>query len=122
MTFKKLRIGQQLGLSFGFIAALLLTVIFLTYGRIASLNANIALTASDLYPKTILAHRIKDGVNDAVIHMRNALLIDNPDKVKAEFDSIESGAVVIVATINEIDRTTGNGSSRHYVTDLIGAR
>jgi methyl-accepting chemotaxis protein len=121
MTFRKLRIGQQLAISFGFIAVLLLAVIFLTYGRIASLNANIGMTNSDLYPKTILAHRIKDKVNEAVISMRNALLFSDPVKIKAELDSIETGARVIVASINEIDKTTA-GEGRQYVTGLVEAR
>ena len=122
MTFRKLRIGHQLAISFGFIAVLLLAVIFLTYGRIASLNANIGLTNSDLYPKTILAHRIKDKVNEAVISMRNALLISDPVKIKAELDSIETGARVIVASINEIDKTTAGEQGRQYVAGLVTAR
>jgi methyl-accepting chemotaxis protein len=121
MTFRKLRIGHQLAISFGFIAVLLLAVIFLTYGRIASLNANIGMTNSDLYPKTILAHRIKDKVNEAVVNMRNALLFSDPIKIKAELDSIETGARVIVASINEIDKTTA-GEGRQYVTGLVEAR
>ncbi|WP_050475757.1 methyl-accepting chemotaxis protein [Herbaspirillum rhizosphaerae] len=122
MTFRKLRIGHQLAISFGFIAVLLLAVIFLTYGRIASLNANIGMTNSDLYPKTILAHRIKDKVNEAVISMRNALLISDPVKIKAELDSIETGARVIVASINEIDKTTAGEQGRQYVAGLVAAR
>ena len=122
MTFRKLRIGHQLAISFGFIAVLLLAVIFLTYGRIASLNANIGLTNSDLYPKTILAHRIKDKVNEAVISMRNALLISDPVKTKAELDSIETGARVIVASINEIDKSTAGEQGRQYVAGLVTAR
>src|SRR5450830_1942766 len=106
MTYRKLRIGQQLAWSFGFITMLLLAVIFLTYSRISTLNANITLTNSDLYPKTILAHRIKDKVNEAVISMRNVLLTSNLLQIKAEFDSVESGAVVIVAAIKEIDAGT----------------
>jgi len=122
MTFRKLRIGHQLAISFGFIAVLLLAVIFLTYGRIASLNANIGLTNNDLYPKTILAHRIKDKVNEAVISMRGALLISDADQVKAELDSIETGARVIVASINEIDQTTVTEQGRLSVAGLTAAR
>jgi len=122
MTFRKLRIGHQLAISFGFIAVLLLAVIFLTYGRIVSLNANIGLTNSDLYPKTILAHRIKDKVNEAVISMRNALLFSDPAKIKAELDSIETGARVIVASINEIDKSTAGEQGRQYVAGLVTAR
>ena len=122
MTYRKLRIGQQLALSFGFITVLLLAVIFLTYSRISTLNANITLTNSDLYPKTILAHRIKDKVNEAVISMRNVLLTSNLLQIKAEFDSVESGAVVIVAAIKEIDAGTDNGPGRQYVANLLTAR
>ncbi|WP_081768705.1 methyl-accepting chemotaxis protein [Herbaspirillum sp. RV1423] len=122
MTFRKLRIGHQLAFSFGFIALLLLAVIFLTYGRIASLNANIGLTNNQLYPQTILAHRIKDKVNEAVISMRNALLVGDADKARAELDSIETGARAIVADINEIDKNTEAEQGRQYVAGLIAAR
>src|SRR5450830_1440304 len=122
MTYKKFRIGQQLALSFGFIAVLLLVVIFLTYSRITALNANIVLTNSDLYPKTILAHRIKDQVNEAAISMRNALLMNDMDKIEAEFNNIDNGAVVIVAAIKEIDAGTDSGPGRQYVANLLTAR
>jgi len=122
MTFRKLRIGQQLALSFGFIAVLLLAVIFFTYGRIASLNANIGQTNNDLYPKTILAHRIKDRVNDVVIGMRNALLTNDAGKIKAEFDKIEANARIVGATVSEIDRATSAEEGREYVVALVAGR
>ena len=122
MSFRKLRIGQQLALSFGFIAMLLLAIVFFTYGRIASLNANIGQTNNDLYPKTILAHRIKDKVNEVVIGMRNALLTSDAGKIQAEFDKIGINARVVGATVNEIDKVTSAEQGREYVEALIAGR
>ena len=122
MTFRKLRIGQQLALSFGFIAILLLAIVFFTYGRIASLNASIGQTNTDLYPKTIMAHRIKDKVNDVVVGMRNALLTSDADKIKAEFDKIETNARIVGATVSEIDKATTAEQGREYVEALIAGR
>ncbi|CDG82469.1 methyl-accepting chemotaxis protein [Janthinobacterium agaricidamnosum] len=122
MNFKHLRIGQQLALSFGLVVALMVLVAFLAFFRISSLNTEIDMTNRDLYPKTVHAHLIKDKVNEAVISMRSALLLSDPAKIKAELDSIETGAKVIVAQIGKLDKAAVSAQDRQAISDLTLVR
>jgi methyl-accepting chemotaxis protein len=122
MHIKNLRIGHRLGLSFGLLAILLAVIAALTYARIGSLNDNINLTNNALYPKTVLAHRIKDKVNEATISMRNALLSNDPVQIKAELDSIETGAKIIVASIEQLQKTADTDADRASMKTLTGVR
>jgi methyl-accepting chemotaxis protein len=116
MQFTKLRIGYRLGLSFGLIAALLAVITALTYVRIGTLSADIDATNHYLYPKTVLANRVKDKVTEAVISMRNALL--DPAKAAAELDSIETGAKVIVASIDKLEHSAASERDREFIATL----
>jgi methyl-accepting chemotaxis protein len=122
MHIKNLRIGHRLGLSFGLLAVLLAVIAALTYSRIGTLDDNINLTNNDLYPKTVLAHRIKDKVNEAMISLRNALLLSDPAQVKTELDSIETGAKVIVASIEQLQKTADSDADRASMKTLTEVR
>jgi methyl-accepting chemotaxis protein len=122
MRIKNLRIGYRLGLSFGLIAILLAIIAALTFARIGSLNDNINFTNNNRYPQTVLAHRIKDKVNEATLSMRNALLMSDPVQIKAEIDSIETGAKIIVASIEALQKLAANDEDKAYMQSLIEAR
>ena len=118
MFFGKLRIGYRLGLSFGLIAALLAAVASITYVRIGSLANDIDVTNNHLYPKTVLANKIKDKVTEAVISMRNALLVADPVQIREELDSIEVGARVIVELIEKLEKTASSEQDRQFIASL----
>ncbi|MDB5990220.1 MAG: hypothetical protein JWQ10_1623, partial [Herbaspirillum sp.] len=122
MRFKNLRIGYRLGLSFGLIAILLAIIAALTFARIGSLNDNINFTNNNRYPQTVFAHRIKDKVNEATLSMRNALLLTDPVQIKAEIDSIETGAKIIVDSIEKLQKLASSDEDRAYMKSLIEAR
>ena len=122
MNFKNLRIGHRLGLSFGIVAVLLAVIATLTFVRIESLNRDIDATNNYLYPKTVLANKIKDKVTEAVISMRNALLLTDPVQIKDELDSIETGAKIIVASIEKLDKSAGTDEDRQFISTLTGIR
>jgi methyl-accepting chemotaxis protein len=118
MNFKNLRIGYRLGLSFGAIAALLAIIATLTYVRIGALAHDIEATNNYLYPKTVLANRIKDKVTEAVISMRNALLLTDAAKAGDELESIETGARVIVASIDKLEASASTDRDREFIATL----
>ncbi|MFZ6647216.1 methyl-accepting chemotaxis protein [Undibacterium sp. TJN25] len=122
MNFKNLRIGHRLGLSFGIVAVLLAVIAALTFLRIESLNRDIDATNNYLYPKTVLAKKIKDKVTEAVISMRNALLLTDQAQIKDELDSIETGAKIIVASIEKLEKTAGTEEDRQFIATLTGIR
>jgi methyl-accepting chemotaxis protein len=118
MNFKNLRIGYRLGLSFGVIGALLLMIVALTYARIGTLSHDIDATNNYLYPKTVLANRIKDKVSEAVISMRNALLLNDPLQASVELESIETGAKIIVASLDKLEASAASQRDREFIQML----
>jgi methyl-accepting chemotaxis protein len=122
MDFRNLLIGYRLGLSFGLVAILLTVIAALTSLRIASLNRDIDNTNHYLYPKTVLANKIKDKVTEAVISMRNSLLLTEPAKVKDELDSIETGAKLIVASIEQLEQSASTEEDKQLLVEMTNVR
>jgi methyl-accepting chemotaxis protein len=122
MDFKNLLIGYRLGLSFGFVAILLTIIAALTSLRIESLNRDIDNTNNYLYPKTVLANKIKDKVTEAVISMRNALLLTEPTKAKDEFNNIETGAKIIVASIEQLEKSANTEEDKQFLVEMTNVR
>jgi hypothetical protein len=100
------------------IAALLAIIATLTYARIGALAHDIDATNNYLYPKTVLANRIKDEVTEAVISMRNALLLTDAAKAGDELESIETGAKVIVASIDNLKASASTDRDREFIATL----
>jgi methyl-accepting chemotaxis protein len=113
---------NRLGLSFGLMAALLAVIAMLTYVRIGSLSDDIDATNHYLYPKTVLANRVKDKVTEAVINMRNALLLGDPVKAAEELQSIETGAKEIVASLDKLERSASSARDRDFIARLKQVR
>ncbi|MFM2085811.1 MAG: hypothetical protein RLZZ237_680, partial [Pseudomonadota bacterium] len=122
MDVKNLRIGHRLSLSFGVVAALLAIIAALTFVRIDALDRDIDSTNNYLYPKTVLATQIKGKVTEAVISMRNAMLLSDPAQIKRELDSIETSAKVIVASINQLEKSASTDEDRQFISNLAQVR
>ncbi|MFZ4877703.1 methyl-accepting chemotaxis protein [Janthinobacterium sp. Mn2066] len=122
MDVKNLRIGHRLSLSFGVVAALLAIIATLTFVRIDALDRDIDSTNNYLYPKTVLATQIKGKVTEAVISMRNAMLLSDPAQIKRELDSIETGAKIIVASINQLEKSASTDEDRAFIANLAQVR
>jgi len=122
MDFKNFRIGHRLGFSFGLVAVLLAVLAALTFLRIESLYQDINATNNYLYPKTVLANNIKDKVTEAVISMRNALLLKEPARIKEELDSIETGAKIIVASIEKLEQSANTEEDKQFLLKLTVVR
>jgi methyl-accepting chemotaxis protein len=99
MNLQNLRIGTRLGLGFGLIALMLAATAALTTVKVTHLSDAIELTTNDRYPKTVLAHSIKDKVNEIARSTRNMLLMSDPGEIKAQArDILESEQVIAEAT------------------------
>jgi methyl-accepting chemotaxis protein len=99
MNLQNLRIGARLGLGFGLIALMLAATAALTTVKVTHLSNAIELTTNDRYPKTVLAHSIKDKVNEIARSTRNMLLMSDPGEIKAQArDILESEQVIAEAT------------------------
>ncbi len=120
MFFNNLTIGKKLGFSFTLIILFLMALATLSYTRVHFLAQNIDLANADRYPKTVLAHTVKDELNETARHMRNILLMTDAEQIKEEMLSIEHSTSKITAALDKLEQTIKSAKGRadlHAVTE-----
>jgi methyl-accepting chemotaxis protein len=118
MNLRNLRIAARLRLGFGAIALMLAVTAALTTVKLDHLSNAIDLTTNDRYPKTVLAHTIKDEVNDIARSARNVLLMTEPDQIKGEIKEIvESQQAIDVAT-KQLDVSISSTEGRRLFSQM----
>ncbi len=122
MNIKNLKVGQRLGLSFGMVLALLGVLALLSYIRVGHIATEVQIANSDLYPKTVLAHTVKDELNDIARHMRDALLTTEPDLIKKNLASIDASTAVIKGAIDKLEASTTSLEGRANLKELTAMR
>ncbi|MES2151487.1 MAG: methyl-accepting chemotaxis protein [Pseudomonadota bacterium] len=122
MNFRNLKVGQRLGLSFGLILALLLILASLALSRLNGMNDEIRLTNEDRYPKTVLAHTIKDELNEITQNMDNLLLMREAGQIKKELANIEQSTAIVKTAIEKLERTMSSPAGRDNLKALFDAR
>ena len=105
MKYQDLKIGYRLALGFGSVVVLMLILATLAYARLNALADDMRLTDQDRYPKIVLAHNIKDQLNETAQSMRNASIMTDPQMVAKELASITANSKVIAAAIGTLEKT-----------------
>ncbi|MFC6280733.1 MULTISPECIES: methyl-accepting chemotaxis protein [Polaromonas] len=122
VNFRDLKIGRKLGLSFGVVIACLIVLATLAYSRIGLLGDEITQMSNDRYPKTVLAHTIKDELNETARQMRNILLMSDAQAIQKEFEQIEKNSKNISDAIAVLDKTILSEKGRENIKELIDIR
>ncbi|MBC7860336.1 MAG: MCP four helix bundle domain-containing protein, partial [Burkholderiaceae bacterium] len=90
MHIRNLKIGHRLALSFGAVIALLIVLAILSYSRVRALQGEIAATAEQRYPMTVLANQVIRQINNQARSMRTALLLGNPEASMKELEGVQA--------------------------------
>jgi len=122
MNLSSLTIGRKLTLSFGAVLVLLLATAALAYVRVGDLNTEIRLTTQDRYPKTVLAHAIKDELNATTRNMRTMLMLSDDAGIKQEQAHIAASSVLISADLEQLDKTITSAQGRQLLADVTHSR
>jgi methyl-accepting chemotaxis protein len=122
MSFKDLKIGARLYISFGVIAALMLALAVITFTRVSALAADVALTNQDRYPKVVLAQHIKDELNEIARAMRNMLLMEDAGQVQQQVLDIDKSTKAISANIATLEKTILSEQGKLRLKALQDAR
>ncbi|MFD2271312.1 MCP four helix bundle domain-containing protein [Undibacterium arcticum] len=77
----------------------------IAYTRVGGLSEDIRLMNADRYPKTVLAHKIKDELNETARNMRNILLMTDADEIKKELANIDEASRIITESIDKLDKS-----------------
>ncbi len=117
-----LKIGARLTLSFCLIGVLLLILSSTAYIRISNMDAEIQLTDNDRYPKTVLAHLIKDELNESARNMRNILLMSDPEDLRKEYANIDESTKLIADALDKLDKTITSAGGREHLQKLLAVR
>jgi methyl-accepting chemotaxis protein len=122
MNIANLKIGQKLMLSFGAVIALLLVLATLAHTRVSGMSEDIDLMNTDRYPKTVLAHTVKDELNETARNMRNVLLMSDAEEIKKEFSNIEESTRIISESLEKLDKTITSARGRELMQALSASR
>ncbi|MDO9191905.1 MAG: MCP four helix bundle domain-containing protein, partial [Undibacterium sp.] len=122
MNIKNLKIGQKLGLSFSAVITLLLILAFTAFYGVKQLINDLELMAKDRYPKIVLAHTIKDELNENARNVRNILLIKDSETLKGEYANIEESKRIVTDALNKLDKSVTAEKGRAELTELVSVR
>jgi methyl-accepting chemotaxis protein len=116
--FANLKIGTRLAAGFGIIIALLGGIVLVAVQSLASLNQATGQIVDDRYPQVVLTTSLLLQVNENAISMRNMLLADNPDMLKAETASIAAGEKAIAEGLNKLQGMLSSEAGRKAYADM----
>ncbi len=122
MNIKNLKVAHKLAFAFGMVIVLLAVLSLVSFRSITQLKGEMELTDKDRYPKVILAHKIKDELNENTHNMRNILLLTDPEVIKAEYANIEESAKIIKESIEQLDKTITSVKGREFIKELMDVR
>jgi methyl-accepting chemotaxis protein len=83
-VFANLRISLRLAIGFGVVIFLLLGTAVVGVTRMSALDDAAGLMSSDIYPKSITFNKLIMSLDALEISMRNALIGEDPEQVRAE--------------------------------------
>lgn len=117
-----MKVGTRLGIGFGIVVMLLIGMTLFGIYRMSSLNDGTSLLVNDRYPKVVLANEILDGINFNALAMRNLLITEDPEKIKAALSEIKSNVARVGEKIAQLDKTISTEKGKQVFSDVKEAR
>ncbi len=103
-----LKIGQRLGLAFGFVLVLMLALVVIAISRLAVLHDGTLHIVTNDYPEVVRATAIKDNVNLVARGVRNLLLVKDESSVKSEQDRIAKARTAVAESMQLLEQAQMN--------------
>ncbi|HCN87621.1 MAG TPA: methyl-accepting chemotaxis protein [Oxalobacteraceae bacterium] len=122
MNIKKMRIGQRLALGFGVVISLLVMLASLSYIRIGSLDGEINLMVKDRYPKTVIANKIKEQLNEVTRNMLSVLIMTDPTQIKNELANIQNVNTSNNEAIANLNKIIVDKKGREHLAEIAAIR
>ncbi|MBC3811849.1 methyl-accepting chemotaxis protein [Undibacterium aquatile] len=117
-----MKVGTRLGIGFGIVVMLLIGMTLFGVNRMSSLNDGTSLLVNDRYPKVVLANEILDGINFNALAMRNLLITEDPEKIKAALSEIKSNVTRVGEKIAQLDKTISTEKGKQVFNEVKEAR
>lgn len=116
-----LKIGVRLGIGFAVTLFLLITISFVSYTRVDTLNENIEQMLNDRFPKTVQANEIIDALNTVARQLRNAYMYAGAERQKA-LDAIPPERKIISDNLEKLDKSVKSEKGREILRKVTAAR
>jgi methyl-accepting chemotaxis protein len=120
--FKNLKVGLKLAIGFGLIVVLLIVVAVVGIARVSNLDTSIRTLVNDLYPKTVIANSIIDGVNEDARSVRNILLLDSKDEMNAQKARIDANRPKYTEWYGQLEKTLLSEGGKQALRAVIETR
>ncbi len=120
--FENWKIGHRLGLGFGFVILLMLLLTITGVTQLARVNEGMELISKDLYPKTIIANRIKSDLEHIARSMRSLLLLSTLPERKVEQDAIEKAGKQIDLDLTQFGELASSGREKEQLQTVRVAK
>jgi methyl-accepting chemotaxis protein len=111
-TFRNLRIGVRLGLSFAFVLVLLLSVVGIGINRLSDVDEKLDNVVDERYPQVLLAFEVQHGVDSIVRNVRAVLLEKTPEGAAKTMDSIVAARAKVGEAMEKLEESLHDPETR----------
>jgi methyl-accepting chemotaxis protein len=122
MNIKHWKIGTRLGGAFALLLVLLAACIWFGIASLRRLNEGTTLIVDEDYPKTVLAYESLDVVNRNARALRNMLLLDKPEDVARERQTVLRNRQEISAHLDKLAAMIQSDEGKARLKGVVDAR
>jgi methyl-accepting chemotaxis protein len=117
-----MKTGTRLGLSFGLVVLMLLTISLVGINGLAKLDDQMDVIISDKFPKVVDATDINNNINLIARAMRNMLLVKGDDKIKKEQERITEARKKILDILEKLEKSVKSEHGKEKLKGIKDAR
>ena len=118
---KNMKLGLRLGVGFGIVLILMLTLGAISYARLGELDKEIDGMVTVQFPKTVQANNVIDSVNAIARHLRNGFIYSGAEQQKS-IDSIAGERKKINENLEKLDKSITSVKGREMLKKVSEAR
>jgi methyl-accepting chemotaxis protein len=120
--FKNMKIGMRLGLGFGLIMVLLITMSVTTIMQMKTISGKLDTVVNDRFPKTVIANEIINNVNIVARAVRNLALLNDSTKINEEHQRILEARKTIGESFDKLKETITSDEGKKLLNAAMDAR
>jgi methyl-accepting chemotaxis protein len=120
--FQNMKVATRLGLGFGVVIVLLITMVIIGITRLGSVNRQFELMAEEQVPKLVISGKWNTAVLETARHMRNILILDDKDKIKKEIASIYEEKKERKEYLEQLEKTVTADNEKLALKSIVDAR
>ncbi|WP_136414079.1 methyl-accepting chemotaxis protein [Herbaspirillum sp. ST 5-3] len=122
MFFANLKVGTRLGIGFAILILLLVGATALGVSRLSALDDSTNLIARNYYPRVAIANKVLEDVNTQASILRNLLLLENPEQIKAALATSEALRKDIAGNVAQLEKLLATKKGREILQALLAER